>query len=55
MEDNNMKKTYSKPETRLTIVSVQAHLLGLSSVGNEYKSTDVTYSRGGSDWDDDEE
>ena len=51
-----MKKKYISPVTSVMKINTQIHLLSLSSVGDEYSSTDVTYSRRGhgSDWDDED-
>lgn len=55
-------KKYIKPETNMTNIQVEAHLMNGSgvktgdTVQGEYNSTDVTYTRKSfSAWDDDEE
>jgi len=51
MEEKTMKKTYICPESDFISVNLKAQLLSGSgvatggSVGNEYVSGDVTYSR----------
>lgn len=58
-----MKQTYQHPATMIVAIAAQRHLLAGSgvatgsAVGQQYTSTDVTYSRrsNSSDWDDEEE
>ena len=53
-------KKYIQPEIIISELQASAALMAGSgvangdSVGNEYNSNDVTYSRDGSDWDDEE-
>lgn len=59
-----MKKTYQSPEINMVIVATTTHLLDASkqggvetggTLGNEFNSSDQTYSRrGGSFWDDED-
>ncbi len=54
-----MKKTYLIPAINVVEVKMQQHLLAGSGVetgsgvGNAYNSSDVSYGRGDSDWDED--
>jgi hypothetical protein len=57
-----MKKTYQTPETITMSIHSEYNLLAGSgglgpnaTVGNSYNANDVNYSRGGSDFWDDEE
>ena len=51
-----MKKQYFQPTSTNVTVKAARPLLQLSSVHNEYKGSDVTYSRRNKDqWDDDDE
>ncbi len=51
-----MKKNYINPKTLIVAVKTES-LLGITSMGNEYNSNDVTYGRGHDRdlWDDEEE
>ncbi|MBQ9668218.1 MAG: hypothetical protein IJV45_05705 [Prevotella sp.] len=53
-------KKYMKPEISIELIQVSSMILAGSgvesgdSVGNEYNSSDVTYSRGRGFWDDED-
>lgn len=49
----NMKKTYMTPAVEVIRIETQG-MIALSGLGKEYTSTDVSYSRGGDDWDDED-
>lgn len=54
IKNKTMKKTYMTPAVEVIRIETQG-MIALSGLGNEYTSTDVSYSRGSDDWDDDDE
>ena len=46
-----MKKTYMTPAVEVIRIQTQG-MIALSGPGDAYNSNDVSYSRGGDDWDD---
>ena len=48
-----MKKTYMTPAVEVIRIETQG-MIALSGPGDAYNSSDVSYSRGGDDWDDED-
>ena len=50
-KNKTMKKIYMKPTVEVIRIETQG-MIALSGPGDAYNSNDVSYSRGGDDWDD---